>query len=239
MKFLKKFESEISHESMNRDEMCAYLCKCGYDQEELDACPDHELEMMCRKESQDNNMQFEKKSEKSKDKWISSAIKRPGDLRKKMKKEEGEKISKSEIKDELDKLKAKDKDKSKKGVQGLSKKDLKNFRQLNLAKTLKGLKEHQEQEHYMFFANLENIHRMCEEILQMDPNEIDHILSDGHGWAVDHIATSKDDVEEVFGFLKTHSEKPSHFDSMNNPHFDTEEMKTESKSVVKNFKNFK
>jgi hypothetical protein len=75
---------------------------------------------------------------------------------------------------------------------------------LNLAKTLKGLKEHQENENYMFFANVENIHRMCEELLKMDKSEVDQILSDGHGWATDHIATSKDDVEEVYNFLKTH-----------------------------------
>jgi hypothetical protein len=67
------------------------------------------------------------------------------------------------------------------------------------------IKEHQENENYMFFANIENIHRMCEEILAMDKSSIDKILSDGHGWATDHIATSKDDVEEVFNFLKTHS----------------------------------
>jgi hypothetical protein len=35
----------------------------------------------------------------------------------------------------------------------------------------------------------------------MDPSTIDQIISNGHGWAVDHIATSKDDVEEVAGFL--------------------------------------
>ena len=35
----------------------------------------------------------------------------------------------------------------------------------------------------------------------MDKNEVDKILSDGHGWATDHIATSKDDVEEVFNLF--------------------------------------
>ena len=51
-----------------------------------------------------------------------------------------EKISKGEIEDELSKLKKKDKDPKKSGVQGLSKRDLTKLRQLNLAKTLKGLK---------------------------------------------------------------------------------------------------
>jgi len=64
---------------------------------------------------------------------------------------------------------------------------------------------HVETENYMFFANISNIKRMCEEILEMDPSMVDTTLTDGHGWAVDHIATSKDDVEEVYGFLKSSS----------------------------------
>jgi len=62
---------------------------------------------------------------------------------------------------------------------------------------------HDESENYMFFANISNIKRMCEEILEMDHSMVDSTLTDGHGWAVDHIATSKDDVEEVYGFLKS------------------------------------
>ena len=64
---------------------------------------------------------------------------------------------------------------------------------------------HGETENYMFFANVSNIKRMCEEILEMDPAMVDSTLTNGHGWAVDHIATSKDDVEEVYGFLKSSS----------------------------------
>jgi len=65
---------------------------------------------------------------------------------------------------------------------------------------------HEETENYMFFANISNIKRMCEEMLEMDHTMVDSKLTDGHGWAVDHIATSKDDVEEVYGFLKSSSE---------------------------------
>ena len=50
------------------------------------------------------------------------------------------KISKGEIEEEISKLKKKDKDPKKSGVQGLSKRDLSKLRQLNLAKTLKSLK---------------------------------------------------------------------------------------------------
>jgi len=194
--------SESNESDMSREDMCDMLCKCGYNQEELDGCSNYELEQMCKMAQEE--MVGEKIDEAKGEKWIQKAIKRPGALRKKLNKEEGEKITKSEIESELSDLKKKDEDPSKPGVQGLRKEELKKFRQLNLAKTLKGLKEHQEQENYMFFANVENICNFCQEILAMDRNEVDAILSDGHGWATDHISTSKDDVEEVRNFLKTH-----------------------------------
>lgn len=212
MKLIKKFENYKS-----REEMCDYLCNvCGYEMSELEGMSDSEIEVIC------GEKEAEMTSEAKGEKWIQDAIKRPGALRKRMGKKGEEKISKSEISDEISKLKKKDKDSSKPGIQGLSKKDLTKFRQLNLAKTLKGLKEnHQELEHYMFFANIENMKRMCGEILSMDEKEIDQILHDGHGWAVDHIATSKDDVEEVYNFLQSHDRrKPSHHGSMNNPVYD-------------------
>lgn len=176
------------------------------------------------------------------DKWIQDAIKNPGALKKSMGKGEGEKISKSEINAELSKLKSKDKDPDKKGVQGLSKKDLTKFKRLNLAKTLKGLKEHQEHSNYMFFANLETIQRLVDEMLHMDKSKLDSILSDGHGWAVDHISTSKDDIEEVFNFLASHDE-PTQYDSMNQPIETNEEpieneMDQESSSRIKGFGDF-
>ena len=37
----------------------------------------------------------------------------------------------------------------------------------------------------------------------MDKDKIEALLSNGHDWANDHIATSKDDVEEVYNFFKT------------------------------------
>lgn len=61
--------------------------------------------------------------------------------------------------------------------------------------------EGHEPQNYMFMGNLEIIKRAIDAMLQMDPMEVDEILSDGHNWAADHIATSKDDIEEVAGFL--------------------------------------
>ena len=56
-------------------------------------------------------------------------------------------------------------------------------------------------QNYMFFGNLKTIKRLVDEMLEMDEAEVDSMLTNGHNWALDHIATSKDDVEEVFNFL--------------------------------------
>lgn len=154
---------------------------------------------------------FEKISEEKGEKWIQEAIKRPGALRKKLNKKGEEKISKGEITDEISKLKKKDKDPKKSGVQGLSKKDLTKLRQLNLAKTLKGMKESHDHENYMFFTNLENIKRMAEEILAMDHNEMDQKLTDGHDWATDHISVANENLEHVYNFfLNDESDEHEH-----------------------------
>ena len=60
---------------------------------------------------------------------------------------------------------------------------------------------HGEFQNYMFFNNLKTIKDAIDEILQMDANAVDQLLSDGHNWATDHIATSADDIDEVYHFL--------------------------------------
>lgn len=65
-------------------------------------------------------------------------------------------------------------------------------------------------ESYMFFGNLHIIRRAIDAMLQMDQAEVDAILKDGHAWAVDHIATSKDDIEEVAGFLMNQTQMQHH-----------------------------
>lgn len=59
----------------------------------------------------------------------------------------------------------------------------------------------EESNNYMFWNNLKTIHHAIKDMLEMDKNEVDRLLSDGHGWALDHIATSSDDIEEVYHFL--------------------------------------
>ncbi len=136
-------------------------------------------------------------------KWIKDAIEHPGSLRRSLKKKKGEKITKSEIGSEISKLKKKDKDKDKPGLQ-LGNRDKTKYKKLVLAKTLKSMKESNEgdTQNYMFFSNLQTIKRLVDDMLEMDEKEVDDMLSDGHGWATDHIATSKDDVEEVYNFLR-------------------------------------
>jgi hypothetical protein len=56
-------------------------------------------------------------------------------------------------------------------------------------------------QNYMFFNNLKTIKDAIDEILQMDANAVDQLLSDGHNWATDHLATSADDIDEVYHFL--------------------------------------
>lgn len=60
---------------------------------------------------------------------------------------------------------------------------------------------HGEFQNYMFFNNLKTIKDAIDEILQMDANAVDQLLSDGHNWATDHLATSADDIDEVYHFL--------------------------------------
>ena len=53
----------------------------------------------------------------------------------------------------------------------------------------------------MFFENLKTIKQMVDEMLELDEEMVDGVLASGHDWAEDHIATSKDDVDEVYHFL--------------------------------------
>lgn len=152
-------------------------------------------------------------NEEKGNKWIQDAIKKPGALKKSLGKGKDEKITKTEIEKELSKLKSKDKDSKKPGTQ-LDKKDATKKRRLELAKTLRSLKENHEETNYMFFSNLETIKRLVDELLEMDRAEIDAMLNE-HDWASDHITSSKDDIEEVFNFIASHNtEEDEDWDNM-------------------------
>ena len=61
--------------------------------------------------------------------------------------------------------------------------------------------EEPETDRYMFFSNLEQIHRQTGLLLEKDPEMISSILENGHDWAQDHIATAKESIDQVFDFL--------------------------------------
>jgi hypothetical protein len=54
---------------------------------------------------------------------------------------------------------------------------------------------------YMFFQNINTIKNCIREIELMEQDKLDELLNE-HPWAIDHISTSADDIEEVFNFLK-------------------------------------
>jgi hypothetical protein len=81
----------------------------------------------------------------------------------------------------------------------------------------------------MFFGNLEQMKRQIEMLMEMDKDKIDSILTNGHNWAADHIATSKDDIEEVFNFIKGEMDRGVNYseeelDQMTKDQMDHDEM---------------
>jgi len=137
--------------------------------------------------------------------WIASATEGgKGKLRKQLGIGKDETLTKSRVKKEINKLEDQDTDSETEGTQ-LPPAKAKKFKRLHLAKNLMKLGEGRIEgiKNYMFFQNLSVICDMCTEILEMDPMKVDAVLEDDHAWAVDHIATSKDDVDEVWEFLTT------------------------------------
>lgn len=137
--------------------------------------------------------------------WIASATEGgKGKLRKQLGIGKDETLTKSRVSAEINKLEDQDTDPEIEGTQ-LPPAKAKKFKRLHLAKNLMKLGEGRIKgiTNYMFLQNISLICDMCTEILEMDPMKVDSILNDDHGWAVDHIATSKDDVSEVWEFLTT------------------------------------
>jgi hypothetical protein len=63
------------------------------------------------------------------------------------------------------------------------------------------IKENKMTENYMFFSNLQQIHRQCEMLMKMDPQELDQIIKNGHDWADDHVSEAKNNMDQVFDFF--------------------------------------
>ena len=84
------------------------------------------------------------------------------------------------------------------------------------------------EERYMFFSNLEQMRRQCDILLDMDRDMIENILSNGHDWALDHIAESKNNLDQVFDFLMNETKKDGMELSMN---IDDKDMMMEAKKT--------
>lgn len=67
----------------------------------------------------------------------------------------------------------------------------------------KVIKEDEEQHsrRYMFFSNIEQIQRQMGLLLDLNHDQVEEILENGHDWAQDHIATAKESIDQVFDFL--------------------------------------
>jgi len=73
----------------------------------------------------------------------------------------------------------------------------------------------QNSQRYMFFSNLEQMKRQCEMLLEMDQQQIESILSNGHDWAQDHIAEAKNNMDQVFDFLMNETKGSDSEEDMN------------------------
>jgi hypothetical protein len=72
-------------------------------------------------------------------------------------------------------------------------------------KIKKILKE--QSDRYMFFSNLEQMRRQCDLLLDLERDMVDSILDNGHDWAQDHVAESKNNLDQVFDFLMNETKR--------------------------------
>jgi dsDNA-specific endonuclease/ATPase MutS2 len=61
---------------------------------------------------------------------------------------------------------------------------------------------------YMFFSNLEQIHRQAAMLMEMDEMMLEQILENGHDWAQDHVAEAKNNMDQVFDFIMNKIKEP-------------------------------
>lgn len=71
---------------------------------------------------------------------------------------------------------------------------------------LEGHSSSSDLKHYMFFQNLVTLKHYLDEIMSMDKPKIDALLGQGHDWAIDHLSTSVDDLEEITNWLRSEIE---------------------------------
>jgi hypothetical protein len=70
-----------------------------------------------------------------------------------------------------------------------------------LTELIKRIMSEQDSERYMFFSNLEQIHRQTGLLLELNKNTVESVLDGGHDWAQDHVSTAKESLDQVFDFM--------------------------------------
>jgi hypothetical protein len=70
-----------------------------------------------------------------------------------------------------------------------------------LNELIKRIVSEQESERYMFFSNLEQLHRQTNLLLDLDKSQVESILQGGHDWAQDHVAIAKEKNDQFFDFM--------------------------------------
>ena len=99
----------------------------------------------------------------------------------------------------------------------------------HLTKLIKKVLSEQESQRYMFFSNLEQMRRQCDLLLDLDESMVESILENGHDWAQDHIAESKNNLDQVFDFLMNETKKDGMELSMS---IDDKDMVEESEEIT-------
>jgi len=87
---------------------------------------------------------------------------------------------------------------------------------------------------YMFFSNLEQIKRQCEELLSLDPKIVEDILNNGHDWADDHITVSKENMSQVYDFMINETKNSGDMWSDNEVMMESELSEKKKKNVPTN-----
>jgi hypothetical protein len=78
--------------------------------------------------------------------------------------------------------------------------------------------QNNEVSNYMFFSNLKQMRRQIDMMLDMNEEEVNDILENGHDWADDHISEAKTNIDQVFDFLKNEMDTESqytHYEDVN------------------------
>lgn len=98
----------------------------------------------------------------------------------------------------------------------------------DIRKLLKKIIEEQAMDRYMFWHNLEQIHRQTGILLEQNKDELHNVLENGHDWAQDHIATAKESIDQVFDFLMNETK-----DTHEECHDCGDEMMSADDSIIK------